>query len=129
MNTTDSTLRLLQDWGPILAGLSAMVVFLWSVVQFFLVRRRDAENRDFEVYHRLVKELVQPDSGAAAPYMDRQAAVVFELRHFPKYFQISLRTLHHLREAWKKPDGSRTRILDEIDLTIQFLQSQSGSVA
>src|SRR5262245_60977795 len=128
MDTTNSLLRLLHDYGPALSALAALAVFLWSVVQFFLVRRRDSENRDFEAYHRLIKELVQPDADTAEIFMDRQAAVVFELRHFPKYYPISLRTLRHLRDSWKRPDGARTRILEEIELTIQFLETQAGSL-
>jgi hypothetical protein len=102
--------------------------FIWSVVQFFLVRARDARHREFEGYHKLVRELLQPEQGASGPYLDRQAAVVYELRHYKRYFSISQRMLKHLRSTWSDNQDSikYARLIEEIDLTLEFLKKRLG---
>ena len=42
---------------------------LWQVVQFLTSKNTEAKNRQFETYHRLVKELVEPsEKGPPALY-------------------------------------------------------------
>jgi hypothetical protein len=85
------------------AGLSAVAAaatFIWSVFQFIATRRKDQRAREFETYHRLIKELASPDQDTKVTWIDRQVAVVFELRHFPRYFEVTLRILAGLRVAW-----------------------------
>lgn len=75
----------------------AAVAFAWSAVQFILVRRHEQRIHEFETYHRLVKELVQPDPNSQSTWIDRQVAVVFELRNFPRYYPVTGRILNNLR--------------------------------
>lgn len=107
------------------AGLSiigAVLAFIWPVIQFVVTRRRDLQFREFETYHRLIKELVSPDPQDKVLWIDRQTAIVFELRHFPRYFPLSARTLHGLRSKWTAdPAFKYPRLIEEIDLTLEFL--------
>ncbi|MGH7773726.1 MAG: hypothetical protein ACREQA_15985, partial [Candidatus Binatia bacterium] len=57
-------LSLLSSHAAELGIFGAAVAFIWSVWQFFDVRRREFRNREFETYHRLIKELVQPEKDA-----------------------------------------------------------------
>jgi hypothetical protein len=70
--------------------LGATIAFIWSVVQFIDQRRGESNERQFEAYHKLIKELVAPDSESGVMWIQRQAAVVFELRHFPRYYESKL---------------------------------------
>jgi len=57
--------------------------------------------------------------------LDRQLAVVFELRRFPEYFEPSLRILIGLREGWSEsygPADKRNRLLEEMDTTIEHIR-------
>lgn len=97
--------------------------FIWAICQYLDARRREQNLKEFENYHKLIKELVQPDSeNSPVMYVDRQAAIIYELRHFKRYFPFSLRTLKGLKEKWGKVDNQYPRLLDELDLTINFLQ-------
>jgi hypothetical protein len=108
-----------------LSALGATVAFAWSIAQFVLLRRRESRERQFEIYHRLVKDLVSPDSDAGTMRMDRQAAVVFELRHFPRYFEFTERMLKGLKEEWTKdPQCHWQRLLEEIDLTLADIRKR-----
>jgi len=52
------------------------------------------ESKKFEYFHKLIKELVQPDKQEGAMYIDRQAAVI--------YYSFSLRTLRGLKKQVKE---------------------------
>ncbi len=88
-----------------LGAFGAPIAFIWSVIQFILVRRKEQEAREFDAYHRLVKELVSPDADTKSMWIDRQMAVVFELRHFPRYYEVTLRIFAGLREKWGADPG------------------------
>jgi len=53
--------------------------------------------------------------------MDAQAAIIFELRHFHRYYEFTQRMLVRLKRQWgadpKSPD-----LIDEIDLTLKHIQ-------
>src|SRR5579864_5218090 len=79
----------------------AAVAFIWSVTQFWIQRRRESNEKQFEAYHRLVKELVSPEIDKGKMWIQRQAAVIFELRHFPRYYEFTERLLISLKEKWE----------------------------
>lgn len=106
-----------------LSILGAAIAFIWSIVQFILVRKRDEQHREFEIYHRLIKELVSPDPESKVIWVDRQTAVLFELRRFTRYHEHTLRTLEGLKEKWANdPDFKFARLLEELDLTVKHIQ-------
>jgi hypothetical protein len=45
-----------------LSAIGAFATFAWSAYQFLDVRARDSREREFQAYHKLIKELVQPES-------------------------------------------------------------------
>ena len=110
-----------------LSVLGGAVAFVWSAVQFLDVRRRDSRAREFETYHRLVRELVEPDTGKTDTRMDRQIAVVFELRHFPRYYEVTNRILTGLLRAWSG-DPRWSRLTDEMNLTLQAIEKKRRSL-
>lgn len=99
----------------------AGATLLWQVTQFFLNKDTEAKSRQFEVYHRLIKELVQPSEKDL--YIDRQCAVVFELRHFKRYRQLTIRILEGLREDWKASPLFHPRLKNEINLTLDYFKN------
>jgi hypothetical protein len=103
-----------------LSILGAGVAFIWSTTQQIIQRRAEAHERAFQAFHKLVKDLVSPDPAVRGLYLDRQAAVVFELRHFPRYYEFKERMLQALKETWKADQWSR--LAKEIDLTLEYIQ-------
>jgi len=118
-------LHLLAHNATVLSIIGASIAFAWSIIRFVLDRRKELQDREFEAYHRLIKELVSPDPESKVMWIDRQAAVVFELRHFPRYYEFTVRMLLHLREKWKAdPDFQWQYLLDEVDRTIEYVKSK-----
>ena len=111
------------NWlGSNLTGLSiigAVISFIWSFIQFIDTRRRDLQFREFETYHRLIKELVGGER------IDHQAATVFELRHFPRYYEFTARLLSRLRDDLASQVKAK-RLIEEIDLTLAFIGRKSN---
>ncbi len=106
-----------------LSIIGAAIPFGWSVTQFILVRRKEQQAREFEVFHKLIKELVSPDADTKATWIDRQMAVVFELRHFPRYYEVAVRILSGLREKWgADPEFKWPRLIEELDLTLEYMR-------
>ena len=105
-----------------LSVLGAAIAFIWSAIQFVVVRRSDQMTREFEAYHRLIKELVQPDSESQSTWIDRQVAVVFELRHFKRYYPVTARILGNLRAKFTAdPEFKWPYLLNEIELTLRHI--------
>jgi hypothetical protein len=102
-------------------AVGAAIAFAFSVFQFVAVRRRESLDKEFDKYHLLIERLVSPNQ-AGVSYLDRQIATVFELRHFPRYFECTERILTGLKEAWGG-NPAWSRLLQEMDLTLAFIRS------
>jgi hypothetical protein len=107
----------ITEYGPIALVLAA-VAGAASIAKFLMIRSREQQRHDFEAFHKLIKELVEKD-GDNLPKLDRQAAIVFELGNFPRYFRITKRILSHFRQ---RVDAEQYALLrDEIDRTLNFI--------
>jgi hypothetical protein len=53
--------------------------------------------------------------------IDRQAAVAFELRHFPLYYDFTERMLVGLQKEWAANPIVQPRLIEEIDLTLNHI--------
>lgn len=123
----NEVLALFTEYGTALSVIGAAAAFVWSVFQFFSVRAREARSKDFETFHRLIKELVEPPSEGAGLYMDRQCAVLFELRFFPRYYPFTRRTLLGLKRKWSDAETQYPRIFEELDITLRFIEMHSNT--
>lgn len=103
----------------------AIIAFGFAVYKFQIERRTNMFWKEFEVYHKLIKELVEPPSENGAMYVDRQTAILYELRNFERYFPHSLRMLEGLQEKWNKVPNQFPRLLEELELTITFLKNKN----
>jgi hypothetical protein len=101
----------------------ASIPIVWQARQYFDQKRQELRDRRFVAYHDLIRRLVEPEEPHKKIYLDRQIAVVYELRNFPQYREVTLRILHGLiSTTWSGISGDRQRLLDEINLTIAFLE-------
>lgn len=114
----------LKDYGLPLGLLGAAIAFIFSVIKFWWDKTTTQRWKEFEVYHALVKELVEPPEGGSL-FMDRQGAILYELRNFKRYHEYSLRMLTGLKEKWSVSAQQFPRLLDELNLTIEFLQKRN----
>ena len=110
-------------------ALVAAITVLWSIVQFIFVRRRDQQAREFEVYHLLIKELVSPTDATGVVWLDRQIAAIFELRNFPRYYELTARLLKGMKDRWSvTPQTGIERLSDEIDRTLAIIRHSRDGI-
>lgn len=104
-----------------LGVLGAAITFIWSAMQFIWLRLKEQQAHEFETFHQLIKDLVSPDDKTKSIWLDRQVAAVYELRHFPRYYEVIVRILTGLRKNWNT-NQKNTRLIEEIDLTIDHIR-------
>ncbi|PWB39110.1 MAG: hypothetical protein C3F02_00620 [Parcubacteria group bacterium] len=89
---------------------------LWGIVKF----REHIKDKRFNTYHKLIDELVneqiQPDRKIK---LDRQIAIIYELRSFTNYFGVSARILDGLKKEWS---NGNERVMVEIDLSLAYMR-------
>jgi hypothetical protein len=103
-------------------GVGTAIAFVFSVFQFLSVRKRESREREFEKYHWLIEHLVSPGEKGAL-FLDRQIAIVFELRHFPRYYECTERIFSGLQQSWGN-DKNTERLIQEIDLTLKHIEAR-----
>ena len=104
----------------------AAVAFVVSTWQQVSQRKAEANERQFQAFHNLIKGLVAPEQNEGVYYIDRQAAVIFELRHFPRYFEFTERLLVRLRKKWTTeppPHTYVTGLVEAIDLALKHIKA------
>lgn len=86
-----------------LSILGAAIAFIVSTILQIVQRKAEADERQFRAFHKIVEKVVSPERTDGMVYIDRQAAVVFELRHFPRYYDFTERMLGRLKKKWPTP--------------------------
>lgn len=114
------TLSDAKEYQPLITALVALVTFGWAVIQFLLTRSRESRHRQFDMYHRLIKDLVQGDGPDT--YVDRQIAAVYELRSFKDYWPLSRRILLRLDASWRGNDRYHPAVQAEIATTLHAIR-------
>lgn len=104
------------DWISKYAAAIAMIgTGIWTVWQFAAGKRAETKKHQFEAYHHLVKQLVEGDAPELPTRVDRQIAVIYELKNFPLYFPVTRRVLIGLQKDW---GGRVVRVDAEIAITL-----------
>ncbi len=106
-----------------LAILVAAIPIAWAAVRYLRLQRAVLKHRRFETYHELVKRLVQREDPNQPMMLDRQIAIVFELRNFKEYYPLTIRILAGLKNSWRDygSEGERERLMNEIQYTIEYI--------
>lgn len=119
----ENLLKLFEIYSIQLSALGASSIFIFGVYKFLVERKETHYWKEFDTYHRLIKELVEPQAGLAL-YIDRQTAILFELRFYKRYYSHSLRMLKGLRQKWGAEPNQFPRIIEELDLTIEYINKK-----
>src|SRR5690242_20380693 len=124
--TWNSLWKWLNDNGSALGVVLVLVPLAWATFTYLSVRRQELRERRFEAYHKLIQNLVERENPDLPMRLDRQIAIVFELRNFKEYFPVTLRIMKGLKETWAEygPLEKRKRLHTELDLAIEYIESK-----
>jgi hypothetical protein len=108
----------------VITGVVAATSLGWQMATFLMTRSSDARNREFEAYHRLIKELVQPSEDGNT-YIARQCAALFELRRFRRYWEITARILNDVDQSWERSPQYIGPLKRELQATVNHICTNS----
>jgi len=105
-----------------IALVTVYIAIIQPIVNF--TRAQNIANRDkrFEIYHKLI-DIFAGAGGAAM--LDRQIAIAFELRRFRDYYPVTIRILTDWKRVHQNSPAPMTRLMEEMDLTIKFINSRT----
>jgi hypothetical protein len=110
---------------PVLTALAGVFAAALAALRYFMERSRDARWKEFETYHKMVKDLVEPEDKDGAMRIDRQCALIYEFRFFRRYFPQTLRMFKALKDhtgSWK-----HDRLQAELGAGIDAINSETSS--
>lgn len=102
-----------------LSTLIAGIVNFW---QWLSIKRAEERQRRFESFHKLVKDLVEPEERDKAMRLDRQVAIIFELTKYAEYYPVSKRILEGLLISWGETKANQ-RLIDEINISLKYIKT------
>ena len=112
----------------VIIALSSTIALVVNSFLYVKDRRNQVRQQRFENYHQLVSDLVKGRKDQKGPFIDSQLAVIYELRNYREYREVTIRILEGLRERWSKnTDIDRldiARLIKEIDYTLGDLQEE-----
>lgn len=121
----DAFLTFISQNLPVLTALAGVFGATLAAVRYFMERSRDARWKEFETYHKMVKDLVEPEVKDGDMRVDRQCALIYEFRFFRRYYPQTLRMLKALQAhegSWK-----HTRLQDELEAGIAAITKEASS--
>ncbi|OSR73972.1 hypothetical protein BV326_01428 [Pseudomonas syringae pv. actinidiae] len=89
-----------QNYSGIIGAIFAICVALISLYNYISIKRAEERGRRYDRYHQLLANL-NANSNGDAPFVDRQVAVVYEMRNFPEYYPVSVRIIEKSISRWK----------------------------
>ena len=124
MTEVNDIVTAVKGWAPVITAAGTALAFVVGLWKYLGERSESHRWKEFEVYHKLVQELVEPAEPDKPMFIDRQAAVVYELAQFKRYRPCTLRMLRGLRDEWSQ-GASQIRLIKEIDAAIDSLAAQA----
>jgi L-rhamnose mutarotase len=111
----------LKAGGLVIGGLGVGLPFF----QWVQTKRSEERDRRFKNYHEMIKVLVSPEVPGGTIWFDRQVAVLFELREYRQYHEVTERIVEGLLSKWKKELEQRqtmSGLVNEAELTLDFIR-------
>ena len=89
-----SILNFIKEYPGFSTTISILIGGAWPIIKF----REYLKDKRFNNYHLLIKDLVdEQDRPDRYIKIDRQIAIIYELRNYPSYYPVSQRILTGLK--------------------------------
>ena len=120
----------LWEWLKEYNGTVAIFVSLisggFALYHYMSIKASEEAARRFTTYHKMIQDLNIGEDGEAQ-YIDRQMAIVFEMRRFPEYYPVTLRLLKRSLPRWRtfaqtsSNPSSPNLLAEEAELTVRYI--------
>jgi hypothetical protein len=112
------------NWDKIIGISLAFFTVLLPLHQFITSKNLGQRDKRFQSYNKLIDDLLSTEK----PGLERQIAIIFELRNFKEYYPVTLRILEGLQQSLKDTEVAKKfpRVITEIELTKRFIKRNSS---
>lgn len=112
-----------------LAFFLAFVTAACALYHYISIKRAEERARRFSDFHQLIQDM-NGDASGGGPYIDRQMAIIYELRNFQEYYPVTTRILVRARQRWAIKNygngGLYDGIIKETDKTLSLIARKQG---
>jgi hypothetical protein len=107
--------------GLILGAIAIYISVIQPILSYTKAQKIANKDKRFEKYHNLIDDFAGANGTAK---LDRQIAIVFELRRFPEYFPVTKRILKDWTNTHEETkDDNIKRLVKEMGLTVDYIDS------
>lgn len=111
------------------ATVGALFAGLWTLITFVQKISSDGEQKAFERYRLLSKELTTGRDDKEAPFIAFQLDAVYELRFYRKYYPRSIWVLKDLKRRWSNSGSYSEFHLAEVDETLKYISRRRSIIS
>ncbi len=104
-----------KEFIAILISFLGIVVPFW---QYLNTKKKEQQQIEFANYHEKILPCLSNLYGNES--LDKQIAIIYELRNYHRYYSVSIRILNGLKDKWVSENVEK-RIIDEINLTLKHM--------
>ncbi|MDF9756748.1 hypothetical protein [Pseudomonas hunanensis] len=116
----------LKEYNGTVAIFVSLVTGGLALYHYISIKKSEEAARRFTTYHKMIQDLNIGEDGEAQ-YIDRQMAIVYEMRNFPEYYPATLRLLKRSLPRWRLTAMSSNPLspnllAEEASLTIKYIE-------
>jgi hypothetical protein len=118
-----------SSWQVLSAAIGLFAGGLWTALVFFQKVLSEREQKRFDRYRLLIKEINEGRGDDGQVYIAYQLDAVYELRYHRKYYPRTLWLLERLKKFWSANSSYDASHLREIDETIDFIRLRRNLIS
>jgi hypothetical protein len=118
--------KFVTDHNGALGLMVALGTAIAALHNYFSIKRSEERARKFSNFHQLLQDLNEgkpkPNGDTGGQYIDRQQAIIYELRSFKEYHPVIIRVLNRGVVTWSESDTPHmSDLIDEANMTMSFI--------
>lgn len=90
---------------------------LWAAYKYFDLKGREERRHDYKAYHELVSGFVE------ASALEKQMVILYELRNYPSYSDITKELLEHLLNRMENEQADN-QLIKQAKSTLEYINKQ-----
>ncbi|MCH5508877.1 hypothetical protein B1F69_19320 [Pseudomonas syringae] len=118
--------KFLSEHNGALGLILSLATAAFALNHYFSIKRSEEQARKFANFHQLLQDLNEgkpkPNGDVGGQYIDRQQAIIYELRSFKEYHPVIVRILNRAIVTWGQSETRYMNVLiDEAQKTLSFI--------
>ncbi|PBQ07680.1 hypothetical protein CCL09_21880 [Pseudomonas congelans] len=122
----DEVWKFLSEHNGALGFILSLGTAAFALNHYFSIKHAEEQARKFANFHQLLQDLNEgkpmPNGEVGGQYIDRQQAILYELRSFREYHPVIVRILNRAIVTWGQSESRHKSVLiDEAQKTMSYI--------